>query len=264
MSRTDIESRAVSPARGWRWLVEGVQLFLRKPIGWTILIVTLFAITKATAILPILGLVVFLLMPVFVAGLMDGCKATEDGRPLHLSSLFSGFQRNVGPLITIGGISLIGNLGVMAFVAMLAGDSFVTLAKAIASNQNITPQMAAQLQPATAIITKALLAGLVLSIPLLMALWFAPPLIHFNDCKPALALKTSFVACLRNMMPMLIYGAAILAVFVMLMPLAMASRLYDLGFWLMAPVLVPSIYASYKDLFGPADATSPGENSLLK
>jgi len=38
----------------------------------------------------------------------------------------------------------------------------------------------------------------------------------------------------------------------LLTPFAMALRQTDLSLWLIAPVLVPSIYASYKDIFVPA------------
>jgi hypothetical protein len=38
---------------------------------------------------------------------------------------------------------------------------------------------------------------------------------------------------------------------VALMPLGLAAHQPDLGLWLLAPVLVPSIYAGYKDLFSP-------------
>jgi hypothetical protein len=248
-----MQSRSVTAARGWHWLAEGWHLFRRKPIGWTLLVLTLFAITKVAALLPVFGLIVFMLMPVFIAGLMEAGKATEEGRPLRIVYLFAAFQRNAAALITTGGISLLGNMALMAFVAFMAGDAFVTLAKVISTNQTITPKLAAELQDTTAHLTAALLAGLALSVPLLMALWFAPPLIQFHGARPLEALKASFVACLRNVTPMLVYSLVIFIALVVLMPLAMAARLYDLAFW-------PSIYASYRDIFAAAAEAPPPDD----
>ena len=43
-----------------------------------------------------------------------------------------------------------------------------------------------------------LLTGLLLAIPLLMALWFAPPLVVFRNAEPIAALKASFNANVRQ------------------------------------------------------------------
>ena len=51
-----------------------------------------------------------------------------------------------------------------------------------------------------------LMIGLALSIPVYMAIWFAPSLVALNDFEPVQALKTSFGACLKNIVPYLLYG----------------------------------------------------------
>ena len=76
-----------------------------------------------------------------------------------------------------------------------------------------------------------------------MALCFAPLLAYFDGMKPLAALKLSLVACLKNMLPMLVYGLVLLAALVVLVPIGIRYRQFDLGLWLMSPVLVPSIYA---------------------
>lgn len=241
--------KSVTADRGWRWLTDGARLFARKPIGWTLLIVSLFLIIKVASFVPFLGLIMFLLMPVFLAGLMGACKITEEGRPLHVRHLFSGFQRNAGPLVAIGGISLIGNLALGFLVVTYVGDSLPALAKIISSNQTITPEIALQMQAVATKMFAALSIGLMLSLPLLMALWFAPLLIYLDDVKPLQSLKASFMACLKNSLPMLVYGIVIFVALLMVMPIGVVLRQYDLPFWLIAPVVVPSIYTSYKDIF---------------
>lgn len=255
--------RSVAADRGWRWLVEGARLFARKPIGWTLLIACLFLITKVGSYMPLLGLIVFLLMPVFLAGLMEACRTTEAGRPLRLLQLFSGFQHNAGSLVAIGGVMLIGNLALVFLVMMFVGDSLPELARIISNNQTITPEIAQQMHAVASKMLVVLTAGLILSLPLMMALWFAPLLIYFHDVKPLPSLKASFLGCLRNSFPMLVYGLVIFLALMILIPVGVMLRQYDLPFWLVAPVVAPSIYASYKDIFtDPARIPAAGGDPL--
>jgi uncharacterized membrane protein len=82
-----------------------------------------------------------------------------------------------------------------------------------------------------------------LSVPLYMATWFAPALIVSHDLAPAAALKASFYACLKNWLPFLVYGVVLLV-----LGLAAAIPL-GLGYLVLVPVLVASVYTSYRDIF---------------
>lgn len=257
-----MELRVVDPGRGWKWIVEGFRLFLRSPVIWIALVLILFVAMKVVQYLPILALIAVLLMPVFLAGLMDGCKALEEGRSLEIAHLIRGFRKNPGQLVTIGGVSLVGNLLILMIVVAVGGDAFSTMAKTLAKSPTITPQITEQMQAATVEVTKAALVGAAISLPLLMALWFAPLLTYFHDVKPLQALKSSFIACLKNFLPMFVYGLVLFAALMVLVPIGIKLGQYDLGFWLMAPVLLPSIYASYKDIYAAGAATAGGGNPL--
>ena len=89
----------------------------------------------------------------------------------------------------------------------------------------------------------ALLFSLLLSIPLLMALWFSPALVLFNGMPPWQALRASFDACLQNALPFLLYGLIItvLAFFATLPML--------LGYLVLIPLIAGSVYAAYRDIF---------------
>jgi len=99
-----------------------------------------------------------------------------------------------------------------------------------------------------------------------MALWFAPLLAYFNNLSPGRAMLYSLAACWRNLPAFLVYGVAVFAALMMVTPLAMAARVLDLGVWLLAPVVIPTIYAGYKDIFdinavaGDAPPAAPGGN----
>ncbi len=89
----------------------------------------------------------------------------------------------------------------------------------------------------------AMLVVLALAVPLYMALWFAPSLIVFNNAKPVDAMKASFFACLKNIVPFLLYGV------IMLVLCFIAAIPFGLGFLVLGPVAIASIYASYRDVF---------------
>ena len=94
--------------------------------------------------------------------------------------------------------------------------------------------------------TTGLLAGLIalaLMLPLFMAMWFAPALVVFNERGVLEAMKESFRGCLRNIVPFLVYGLAGLVLSIL------ASIPLALGWLVLGPVLVASIYAAYRDIF---------------
>lgn len=243
--------RVVDASHGWRWIAAGMQIFRRNPPLWLLLIALLFIGSRVLLAIPLLGMIAVLIAPNFLAGLAHGAEALEQGKPLRVGYLASGFLRNAARLVTIGGVSLVGQfLTLMAMVA-IGGEAFGSIAKTMAAG-GATPETVEAMRAAAPAMTLALLAGLLLSVPLMMAVWFAPLLVFFNDMKPVPALMLSLTACLRNFLPFLVYGIAVVVPLVVLMPLSLAARQPDLGLWLLAPILVPSIYAGYKDLFIPA------------
>ena len=126
-----------------------------------------------------------LLMPVFMAGLMDGCRALEQGQPLKVGHLAQGFRRNAANLVTIGGIYLVGNLIILMIILAHrrrghdrdGDDAGEELRRSRRRSRG-------QMQEATATVAQAVLVGAALSLPLLMALCFAPLLAYFDDVKP--------------------------------------------------------------------------------
>lgn len=98
----------------------------------------------------------------------------------------------------------------------------------------------------------ALTVGFALYLPLLMLIWFAPLLVVFHDLNPLEAMKQSFFACVSNWLPFLVYGVIVLVFWFI------ASIPLFLGLVVLLPVLICSLYASYKDIFGAAETTPAG------
>ena len=250
--------REVAASRGWQWIAEGFALFRKSPAIWVALILVLYVVLKVLVRVPILGIIFFLFIPAVLAGLMEGCKAIESGEGLKVGHLWSGFQKNVANLVTLGGIWLVGNLLLSMLIFAISGDALMTMMKHAsggAGNGGVTSEAVAGAAPR---VMMAALIAMMFSLPLLMALWFAPLLVHFKDYKPVQALTASFIACWKNVLPFLVYGLLFFVGTIILTPITIMLGQVDLSVWLLAPVLTPSIYASYKDIFAAVDPTPAG------
>ena len=249
-----MKARVVEAGRGWQWIVDGFGLFRKYPLMWIALTVVLVLIWMVSFIIPLVGPLLFnLLSPVLFAGLMIGCKAMENGEELELPHLFAGFRKNPTALVTIGGVYLVGTIVVVGVIFMTAGGSMIpaVLDKSSGDVQEVAAAMRSM--------ALALTVGFALYLPLLMLIWFAPLLVVFHDLTPLEAMKQSFFACLSNWLAFLVYGVIILVLWFI------ASIPLFLGLVVLLPVLICSLYASYKDIFVAAE-TKPagGGNPFLR
>lgn len=227
-----LEGQALPAGNGFNWLTSGWDLFTRNPGVWIGLTVIYMLIIMVMGIIPFIGgLAVNLLSPVFIGGIMLGCKALDDGDSLTVNHLFSGFSNNAGNLVIVGLIYLVGVVAVMLVVFGIGAVAGLGLAA--------TGSKAVALIP-------VVIAGLIafaLMIPLAMAVWFAPALVIFHQVPPFEAMKASFFACIKNFLPFLLYGLAVLV-------LAVAATIPLLLGWLvLIPVMMATMYAGYKDMF---------------
>jgi uncharacterized membrane protein len=76
-----------------------------------------------------------------------------------------------------------------------------------------------------------------------MAYWFAPALIAIDGMRPWQAMKLSLVGCLKNVMPLVVYGL------MGGMLIVLGSLPMLLGLLVVMPTLAASIYVSYRDIF---------------
>lgn len=229
-------ARAVPAGNGWRWIAEGFDLFRRQPGAWIALVVVAALIFIGLALIPVLGsLAGMALAPVFAGGIAIACREQDRGRALRLGHLFEGFRERFGTLVSIGLIYL-GITVVLALVVGLAtGAGMWTLLGSSAD--------AAAVAGAGLTLVLAFLVMLALLLPLFMALWFAPALAVFHEQGPAEAMKSSFVACLRNIGPFLLYS-------VILFLLAIAASIpFGLGWLVLGPTMAASLYTGYRDIF---------------
>jgi hypothetical protein len=249
--------RIVDASHGWRWIAEGMLIFRKNPPQWLLLIAVLFVGSRVLFAIPLLGVIAVLVWPNFLAGLAHGAQALEQGKPLRFGYLASGFLKNAGNLVTLGGVSLLGHFLMLVAMTTVAGAALSDIVQTMSTGA-ITSETVAAMRVAAPRLLLSVFVGLGVALPVMLAVWFAPMLVFFDDAKPLRALVLSLWACLRNILPLLVYIVAVMGPLFVMMHIGMAlTRQPDMGIWLLAPVLVPSLYASYRDIF-VADPAAPG------
>ena len=236
--------RTVAAGAGLDWISASWRLFVKSPLMWIVMIVLYAVFFVALALVPILGsLLGYLLYGVIGAGWLAGAHAVERGEKLELEHLFAGFKNRTGPLLALGAFYTGGLLAIVVlmgvFLAIGLGASGAIGALVSGDSSELASIAGASIMA----FLLALLVGLALLAPLLMALWFAPALVYFHNEPPLAALKISFIACLKNWLPFLVYGV------VMLILVVIAVIPLMLGFLVVGPLALISVYTSYRALF---------------
>jgi hypothetical protein len=232
------EGRGVPAGNGWRWIADAWAFTGDQRWTFIGLFVLIVLVQIVAQFIPLIGpIAVSLFSPVLLGGFLLGCDAVRRGEPIEVGHLFAGFQRHTGKLVGLGAISIA--FGVVAGIVMvlIVGTSFLPLM--VGGAEPAPEEVLNMLVP----MLLAVLVIMALSIPLTMAMLFATPLIVFNDADIGSALKTSFGACLKNILSFLVWSVAIfiLAIF--------ASIPLFLGWFLLGPVLMVSLYLAYRDVF---------------
>lgn len=117
-----MHSQRVETIRGWQWLIEGFELFMRRPGELILMGLTCSVASWLLNFLPFVGwLAALILGPVFFGGLMYAAQRTIDGHDVVYPDLFAGFQDDgkTVRLITLGLVPLAaGVLGSIVGFAM--------------------------------------------------------------------------------------------------------------------------------------------------
>jgi len=247
--------------RGAAWLFQAIALFLKSPFVWILTIICFFLIGLIQMI-PIIGpIAMSLLGPVFIAGLVLGARELDETDTFRVGCLFQGFKQGFGQLLLLG----------LLFLAATTVAVLVSLAVSFAfagiSLSNLQAQAAQAFAPMAALLMVLLM--LAAFVPIMMGYWFAPALIAINEKPVFAAIALSFRACLRNILPFLIYSLVVLGVGIAaallmgalfavfaavgggagvmaaILPILLALLLM----LALMPIYVSSVYTSYKDIF---------------
>jgi uncharacterized membrane protein len=236
-----MEPQRLKTGRGWEWIKQGYALFMKAPLLWIVLLFICVIAAVGLSMVPLVGEpLVNLLMPAVLVGLMAGCRALSQDEELELAHLFSGFKQHTSQLVSLGGISLVGQLLIFGVMMMVGGATLVGI---LTNGQaDADPNLMMQ---AVAGAGFAVLLGIVLFSLLMMAMQFAPMLVFFRNVPPVQAMRLSLRAFLHNVGPMLVYGITFIFLAIL------ASLPMMLGWLVLLPLVFTSLYASYSDIFPP-------------
>ncbi|MBL0142539.1 MAG: hypothetical protein IPP91_10695 [Betaproteobacteria bacterium] len=242
-ARLVMPGRKVRAGAGVDWVADGWRLFRKATLMWIVFLVLFCLIHLGLAMVPRVGMLLGnLVSPILLGGIALGCRSLETGGELELEHFLAGFRRNTGPLVAIGVLYTLGEVVILAVFALFAGMAFVSAM--------VRGDEAAILSTLPADPLWLALGGLVcasLAMPLMAAYWFAPALAMLHDIPAIPAMKESLVACVRNWLPMLVYGLVTGALLVLaIIPLG-------LGLIAWAPLMLATIYTAYRSLFTEPD-----------
>jgi uncharacterized membrane protein len=231
-------SRSVDAGRGLAWWTEAWPLFTRQAGMWIVLSLAAMIVAIVVSLIPLLGaLAVSLASPVVAGSFMLAARKVEGGGELAFGDLFAGFRDKLGPLVIIGVLVLAASLVIGMVVGVVGVGAAIGAAAGGAAHSGAG--MAASLGLVVIVVVLAFAAGFVMA----MAIWYAPALVVLDDMAPIAAVKASFSASLKNIGAFLVYGLIYIVVAIV------ASIPLGLGWIVLVPVLVLSIYVSYKDVF---------------
>jgi hypothetical protein len=250
---------------GLEWLRRAYAMFRAAPLRWLLLLFTYYLLVGLLEFGPLQALGQFvapLLKPVFAVGFLAAAWSQERGIAPRFADLFRGFRSNLLALVPLGAV-------------FLAGITLAVLATTLVDDGRLIAIMSGSEKPteetlASGRVQLAMLFGTACALPPLLALWFAPALVVFNDAGAVKALVTSFRAAIANWRAMATYCLAVFALGGIVPVLALSvARLFGdvssgvVALFVVAPYLFALVatlhisdYIGYRDLFHGDEALS--------
>jgi len=229
-------SRAVPVRHAFGWYAEAMRLWRVSPGLFAVLAGVAIGAELLLPLVPVAGvLLAQLIVPLVQCALLYASLAADRGdrpRVRHLLAILGAPPRAQAAVV-------------IASLAAFAGQALV--ANLLAGIDLLAPNPFDEQVPASTIVW-IIAAGLVVSLPFT----FVPLIALFDDAPFTASFRGSFVAFGRNPVPLLIYAALSLGLF--LFGLVTSG----LGLLLAAPWLAASSYAAWKDVFAVEEAARRG------
>ena len=251
------------------WIRRAYAMFRAAPLRWLLLLFSYYLLIGLLELGPVQAVGQFvapLLKPVFAVGFLAAAWSQERGIAPRFEHLFRGFRSNLLALVPLGAVFLVGITLALIATALVDDGRLMAL---ISGAEKPTEEALA-----SGPVQLAMLFGAVCAVPSLLALWFAPALVVFNDAGAVRALGTSLRAAIANWRPIGVYCLAVMVLGLVLpiFAISIAHLFGDAVAGLVALfVVVPylftfvaalhiSDYVSYRDVFH-ADEAPPGKAS---
>jgi uncharacterized membrane protein len=228
----------VPASRGAGWIGESFRLFRGQALLWLGLCAGWIVITLGLMLVPIIGVVASnFLQPVFFASFAITAHKQRAGEKVDMNDLFTGFRHHVRELINLGALLLLAQLAILIIMAILGLPTMSTADQELSVQEYVEMLRGKEWILAVGFLLTALIKG---------ALWFAPPLIAFHGMSTGQAMRWSLYAAIANFGAMLVYGSALLLLFLV------AIIPWALGLIVVIPLAAISSYVGYREVFEPA------------
>ena len=262
--------------RGIAWIVESYAMFRQHRLPWIGLLVGYYVVLLVVDLLPWIGIFLApMVKPVLQVGFLAAAWTQERGGKPALRMLLRGFGANLGALLPLGIVFVVGVSVALAATSLIDGGQLLDLLYGAAPAADADPSAAARHFQETLGSPRVQLAiafGALCALPTLLALWWAPALVVFQDARLRTALGASFRAAVANWRAALRYALAIL-VMGAIVPTVVSATLAllvppPLNATLATLVVLPylaffvatlhiSDYVSYRDVFHAGETLDP-------
>lgn len=186
---------------GISWVKESVALFKTAPRKWLMLglaYVGLFMMLPSVPGLQFFAFISIIIWPVFLAMAITLYRNAELKKQQNIAEIISQIQPKIKILIGLGGACLL----YAVLISFVLNSDLQGLEVLVGNKDKMTEsQMMAFLQKMWPILLKLTL----LLVPLIMATWFSPMLIAFNNYSLVKAIKSSIAGSIQYMVAL---GAA--------------------------------------------------------
>jgi len=261
---------------GVAWLANAWALFARARLPWLYLLATYYLVMMAVDLVPLIGqLAVPVIKPVFAVGFLAAAWTQERGGKPRVADLFMGFRSNLRALLVLGAVFVAGITIAVLSTTLVDGGKLIDALTAPAPATSTEREAWANTLNATlrdARTQIAMLFAVLVALPTLAAMWFAPGLVVFQDLPAFSALAHSLRAAAANWRPLVLYGMAVfllggvlpglaLALLSLVLPAStgplIAVALLMPYMFFFAATLHISDYVSYRDVFHAGETLAP-------
>ena len=250
---------------GVSWVKESVALFKTAPRKWLLLglaYVGLFMMLPSVPGLQLFAFISILIWPVFLAIAIALYRNAEMKKQQNISEIITQIQPKIQTLIGLGGACLL----YAVLVSFVLNSDLQGLTAIAESKAKMTEsQMMAFLQKMFPLLLKLTL----LLVPLMMATWFSPMLIAFNNYGLVKAIKSSIAGSIQYMVALAVAWAVLTAgILALMLAVGIVAGLISamvpvlgqmlmsfivFGCLLLATALMLAFqYVSYRDVFRAA------------
>ncbi len=203
-------------SNGWTWVRMSYRLFSKNPFGLSLMFMTMVLSLVLCVVVPLLGqIAAFILMPVFAMSMMQSCRQVDLGEACSLQNFFSVFRSaSFKTLCLLGVVQTVGLICSLGLTMLVDGGALLDLFR--------HPEI---LQSKDGLPPTILMSGLMMrlfDLPFTLVLWFAPPLIAWQDMALGKAMFYSAVSVWRNRRGFFAYFLSWLAIFLGI-PLLLSS-----------------------------------------